>query len=149
MEKAFVLVRKLRAAAKVCFGDKDKQVMSDSRVGKILNSVKNMLSELAYLKTAVAKCDGQLAGFGVRDVASLDTTARELSAAYETQVNAVNLRKAARALRDKALSALLAAVRRVQNAARSLFGDDKVIMTEFGLVPKQRAAKKTKAFTKA
>jgi hypothetical protein len=60
-------VRKLRAAAKACFGDKDKQAMRDFHVGKILNSVKDMVSELACLKTVVAKCTEQLSGFGVKD----------------------------------------------------------------------------------
>jgi hypothetical protein len=149
MEKAFGLVRKLRAAAKACFGDDDTQAMRDFHVGKILNSVKNMVAELAYLKTAVTKCDGSLSGFGVKDIAALDTTAAELSDADQTQENAVNLRKAARDRRDKALSALLASVRRVQNAARSLFGDNKSIMTEFGLIAKARAARKPKPATKA
>ncbi len=145
LDKCLDLVRKLRYAAKSRFAGDGESLLKEFRIGaRQTHAVKDVISEIAYLKGVAQKYAGELApcGFKAADQAALTAAAAELERADASQELAKKAQKNATQARDAALKTLKLAVSKVRNSAKSVFAGRKDVLTEFETITRRRGTVK-------
>ncbi|MBN2352978.1 MAG: hypothetical protein JXD23_10455 [Spirochaetales bacterium] len=147
MKKAVALIGKERNAAKACFGARDAQMMKEFAVGKTqAKTVKDAITDLAYMRKAAEKHIGELAryGFKASDLAALTTAASDLEVVDAEQELSKKTRKNATTGRNDTLQALKRAIQKTRSSAKSVFYDRKDVPVEFETIKRAKPAKKAK-----
>ncbi len=122
-------------AAKAAYEEENPQKLKRYPIGEEkIETVKDMKSSIKYLQT-IATED------------SADLLANGLTTADTGQSDALKAQKKATAARNASELKLKAAMRRVENQARSVFAKQKDVLVEF--VPPRKPATKNKTDTKA
>jgi hypothetical protein len=145
MDAALELIRTSQNAGRAAYGEDDKTVLKEFHVGKEkINTVKVMMTELAYMKGVAIKHQTDLAknGFTADDIASFDTLSQTLNTADMEQENAKKAQAGATDVRDKAADALQKLIRKVRNVAKVKFRKDEVILNEFSSIIVHHSAAK-------
>ena len=145
MDNALELIRTSQNAGRAAYGEDDKTVLKEFHVGKEkINTVKVMMTELAYMKGVAIKHQTDLAknGFTADDIASFDTLSQSLATADMEQENAKKAQATATDVRDKAADALQKSIRKIRNVAKVKFRKDDDVLNEFSSVVVHRSAVK-------
>jgi hypothetical protein len=143
MDMALAFFRKAQNAAKGCYGEDDKQMMKEFRVGKLAaQTVKAMSADLAYMKAAVAAHKAELAKYGLKDsdLTALGNVAADLEKKDAEQELAKKAQK-------NATRALKQTMQKIRNTAKSVFAGNKQVLTEFEPIAKGRSGSRSKTDT--
>jgi hypothetical protein len=143
-ERSLELIRKLRYAAKGRFKGEDEQTLKEFRVGdKPARAVKELITELAYMRGKAEKYAGELApcGFKAADLSALTAAAAELERADSSQELAKKAQKNATEARNNAVKALQLAMSKVRNSAKSVFAGKKDVLREFETITRAKSSK--------
>jgi hypothetical protein len=144
MEKARVLIGKARNAAKGRYTIKDEQMMREFHVGaKQAATVKGMLNDIEYMKGVAAKWVGDLTrhGFKAGDLAALGQTGADLAQIDASQEMAKIAQVNATEARNNAVKALLQAIQKVRDTAKSVFAGRKDVLREFATIKRAKSSK--------
>jgi|GEM_PF-2844469 len=145
MDAALELIRTSQNAARVAYGEDDKAMMREFHVGKEkMNTVKTMMTELAYMKCVAVKHQSDLAknGFTADDIASFDTLSQNLNTSDMEQENAKKAQATATDVRDTSADMLQKSIKKIRNVAKVKFRKDDDILNEFSSVIIHRSATK-------
>jgi len=135
-------IRGSQNAARAAYGEDNKAVLRELHTGITkLNTVKAVVTELAYMKGATIKRQSDLAknGFSADDIASFDTFRLNLTNADTGQENAKKAQVTATAARDKSAKALAKLIKKIRNIAKVKFKNDEDILKEFGSITVRRS----------
>jgi hypothetical protein len=145
MDAALELIRTVQNAGRAAYGEDDKTILKEFHVGKEkINTVKVMMTELAYMKCVAVKHQTDLAknGFTADDIASFDTLSQNLNTADMEQENAKKAQATATDVRDTSADMLQKLIKKVRNVAKVKFRKDDDILNEFSSVIVHRGAAK-------
>jgi hypothetical protein len=148
LDEAHGIIAKQRNAAKGRYTTKDEQMMKEFHVGAPkAQSVKALLTELAYMKGVAEKRVGDLTkhGFKAAHLAALDAAAEKLKQTDASQELAKKAQKAATMARDAAVGELQRMIQKVRSTAKSVFAGQKPILLEFETITRAKPTKKAKA----
>lgn len=132
-------------AAKAAFGEDNKTKMKEFHVGNVkINTVKGMITELAYMKTVAVKYQTELTknGFAADDIAEFDTLSQNLTNADKEQEIAKKAQVTATAGRDKSADALDKLIKKVRNIVKVKFRKEPEILNEFSSITRKAASAK-------
>jgi len=112
----------------------NRERLKEFHVGNAyIQGVAQMLTELAYLKSAVTTHQDELASWGADAalITEIEVCIADLTAADNTQENAKNLQNVATVERDRASKILKNSKNRIRRAAQIVFADNPDVRKEF------------------
>lgn len=133
LDRALIALKKVKAIAKIAYQD-DRAVWPEFHIGgKRIYSVKNMLTELAYIKEVGTRrlADLSTRGLAEADLTALSDIAAELGAADEEQEISKRDQMTATTKRAALITQLRKLNSRIRQSAEVCFAGNEISLNEF------------------
>ena len=135
------VIKKFKAAAQIAFYG-EKTVLKEFRIGLLIpGTVKQLSSELPYLKEVAGRYAERLQAGGITatDITMLETSANELVAIDKEQEGSKNAQKTQKTVVDTAVKTVKEMMFKINKAAAIVFMHDKARLNEFkSIFPKTK-----------